>query len=236
MKEFVQGCLTCQRYKSENLHLAGLLQPLPVPSEIWSDIAMDFIQGFPKVGGKTVVLTVVDRFSKFAHFIPLGHPYTAASVVKAAFFEDIVCLHGFSCSIVSHRDTVFTSVFWVALFWLAGVKLNLSSAFHPQSGGQSEVVKRVIVVYLRCSVGDEPKSWLQRLPWVEFCYNASYQTAPKCSPFRVLYGREPPTLLSYGAGSSKLAAVDRQLRDRDEFIGEIKERLIQSQITTKQLQ
>ena len=100
---------------------------------------MDFIEGFPKVGVKSVILTVVDRFSKFAHFIALGHPYTAASVAKA-FFDNIVCLHGLPCSIVSDRDTVFTSTFWSELFQLAGVKLHMSSAFHPQSDGQSEVV------------------------------------------------------------------------------------------------
>ena len=71
---------------------------------------MDFVEGFPKVGGKSVVLMVVDRFSKFAHFIALGHPYTAASVARA-FFTDIVCLHGFPTSIVSDRDPVFTSKF-----------------------------------------------------------------------------------------------------------------------------
>jgi hypothetical protein len=85
VQEFVQGCAVCQRNKSEHLHLAGLLQPLLVPSQVWSDISMDFIEGFPKVGSKPVVLTVVDRFSKFTHFIVLGHPYSAASMAKAFF-------------------------------------------------------------------------------------------------------------------------------------------------------
>lgn len=92
---------------------------LPVPKEVWSDISMDFIEGFPKVNGKSVILTVVYRFSEFAHFIALGHPYTAASVAKA-FFNSIVCLHGIPCSIVLDRDTVFTSKFWTELFRLAG--------------------------------------------------------------------------------------------------------------------
>jgi hypothetical protein len=83
VREFVRGCTICQQNKIEHLHPTGLLQPLPVPSEIWSDIAMDFVDGYPKMGGKSVVLTVVDRFSKYAHFIPLGHPYIAASVAKA---------------------------------------------------------------------------------------------------------------------------------------------------------
>jgi hypothetical protein len=108
---------------------------------------MDFIEGFPKVGGKSVVLTVVDRFSKFSRFITLSHPYSAPSVAKE-FFEGVVRLHGFPCSIVSDRDPVFTSAFWAELFKLAGVRLHTSSAFHPQSDGQSEVVNRVITRYL----------------------------------------------------------------------------------------
>ena len=143
---------------------------------------MDFVEGFPKVGGKSVILTVVDRFSKYAHFIPLGHPYSANSVARA-FFDEIVRLHGFPCSIVSDRDPVFTSSFWKELFRLAGVQLLLSSAFHPQTDGQSEVTNRTITMYLRCLAGDRPRSWLQWLPWAEFCYNSSYQTAIGVSPF-----------------------------------------------------
>jgi hypothetical protein len=106
----VRNCTICQKNKTEHLHSAGLLQPLPIPSEVWSDIAMDFIEGFPKVGGKSVVLTVVDRFSKYAHFIPLSHLYSASSVARA-FFENIVRLHGVPCSIVSDQDPIFTSIF-----------------------------------------------------------------------------------------------------------------------------
>ena len=106
---------------------------------------MDFVEGFPKVGGKSVVLTVVDRFSKMVHFVPLGHPYTALTVAQA-FFDNIVKLHGFPTSIVSDRDPVFTSGLWTELFKLAGVKLRLSSAFRPQTDGQSEVANRVLSI------------------------------------------------------------------------------------------
>jgi hypothetical protein len=143
---------------------------------------MDFIEGFPKVGGKSVILTVVDIFLKFAHFIRLSHPYSAVTVAKA-FFDNIVRLHGMPCSIVSDRDSVFTSTFWKELFQLADVKLLLSSAFHPQTDGQSEVINRTIVMYLRCLAGDRPCSWLRWLPWGEFCYNSSYQTALQATPF-----------------------------------------------------
>jgi hypothetical protein len=108
---------------------------------VWADISIDFIEGLPKVADKSVILTVVDRFSKYAHFIPLGHPYTAASVARA-FFDGIVRLHGFPTSIVSDRDPVFTGHVWRDLFSMAGIKLRMSTAFHPQTDGQSEVVTR----------------------------------------------------------------------------------------------
>ena len=102
--------------------------------QVWADISLDFIEGLPRVHGKTVILTVVDRFSKHAHFIALSHPYTATSVTKA-FFKAIVHLHGFPTSIVSDRDPVFTGNVWRDLFKLAGVKLRLSMAFHLQMDG-----------------------------------------------------------------------------------------------------
>jgi hypothetical protein len=106
---------------------------------------MDFVEGFPKSGGKSVILTVVDRFSKYSHFIALSHPYTTLLVAQA-FFDNIVRLHGIPCSIVSDRDPIFTS------------------AFHPQTDGQSEVTNHILCVYLRCLGGDCPKSWLRWLP------------------------------------------------------------------------
>ena len=134
---------------------AGLLQPLEVPSQVWADISMDFVEGLPKVGGKSVILTVVDRFSKYAHFIALSHPYTASSVARA-FFDGIVWFHGFPTSIISDRDPVFTSHMWRDLFKMAGVQLRLSTAFHPQTDGQSEIVNKVLAMYLRCATGDRP--------------------------------------------------------------------------------
>jgi hypothetical protein len=128
------ACTTCQRNKSEQLHPAGLLQPLQVPFAVWADIAMDFIEALPKVSGKSMILTVVDRFSKCVHFIPLGHPYTATTVAHA-FFVDIVRLHGLTCSSISDCDPTFTSNLWGELFKLSGVLLQMSTTFHPQSDG-----------------------------------------------------------------------------------------------------
>jgi len=136
VQEFVRACPTCQRNKTPTQWTAGLLQPLEVPSQVWADISMDFVEGLPKAGRKSVILTVVDRFSKYAHFIALSHPYTASSVART-FFDGIVRLHGFLASIVSDRDPVFTSHMWRDLFKMAGVQLRFSTAFHPQTDGQS---------------------------------------------------------------------------------------------------
>lgn len=120
---------------------------------------MDFIEGFPKVHGKSVILTVVDRFSKYAHFIPLAHLYTA-SLVAGLFFHEVVCLHGMPSSIISDRDSVFTSNFWTELFQLAGIRLRMSSAFHPQSDSQTEATNHIITMYLRCLSSDYPRQWV----------------------------------------------------------------------------
>ncbi|KAF0919212.1 hypothetical protein E2562_028764 [Oryza meyeriana var. granulata] len=98
---------------------------------VWTYIWLDFIEALPRVGGKSVILTVVDRFSKYCHFIPLAHPYTAESVAQA-FFNDIVRLHGVPQSMVSDRDPIFTSTFWRELMRLMGARLHLTTAFHPQ--------------------------------------------------------------------------------------------------------
>jgi hypothetical protein len=232
VQDWVRSCATCQRNKTETLPPAGLLQPLEVPSQVWADISMDFIEGLPKVHGKSVILTVVDRFSKYAHFIPLGHPYTAVSVARA-FFDGVVRLHGFPASIVSDRDPVFTGNVWRDLFTMAGVKLKMSTAFHPQTDGQSEVVNKVIAMYLRCVTGDRPRAWVEWLSWAEYCYNTSFHTALRATPFEVVYGRQPPPLLPYRLGTAKTELVDSMLTSREEVLDQVRQRLLQAQQVAK---
>lgn len=148
--------------------------------------------------------------------------------VTQAFFSEVVRLHEIPSSIVSDRDPVFTSAFWTELFRLADVQLKLSSAFHPQTDGQSEAANRVIGMYLRCLTGDRPRHWLRWLPWAKYCFNTAYQTSLRTTPFQVVYGRPPPTLHSYDRGSARVPAVDQALLDRDEFFTEIRERLLQA--------
>ena len=224
VQDFVRACATCQRYKSEHLHPAGLLLPLPVPTAVWTDIGLDFVEALPKVRGKSVILTVVDRFSKYCHFIPLAHPYSAESVAQA-FFADIVRLHGMPQSLVSDRDPIFTSTFWRELMRLMGAKLHMTTAFHPQSDGQTEAANRVITMYLRCFIGDRPRQWLRWLPWAEFVYNTAYQTSLRDTPFRIVYGRDPPTIRSYEPEETRVAAVAKTMVEREEFLQDVRFRL-----------
>jgi len=228
IQQFVSNCMICQRNKTEHLHPTRLLQPLPIPEQIWEDISMDFIEALPKVGGKSVILTVVDHLSKYAHFIPLAHPYSATTVAHT-FFSEIVRLHGLPHSIVSDRDVVFTSRFWTELFRLSGVKLQMTSAYHPQSDGQSEAVNKIITMYLRCLTGDKPKDWIRWLPWAEFCYNTAYHQSIKTTPFKLVYGRDPPQLKLYSPGDAILQSVDDLLTERDRFLEQTKLRLQLSQ-------
>jgi hypothetical protein len=232
VQEFVQACSTCQRNKLEHLLPAGLLLPLPVPTNVWSDISRDFIEALPWMHDKSVILTVVDRFSKYAHFIPLAHPYST-EIVAQAFFSNIVRLHGMLESIVSDHDAVFTSTFWQELMRLMGAKLHMSSAFHPQSDGQTDAANKVIAMYLRCFTRDQSREWLKWLPWVEYTYNTVYQSSLHDTHFHVVYGRHPSFIRSYEAGDTRVVAVAKTMVERAVFLEDVRHRLEQAQAVQK---
>ena len=125
-----------------------LLQPLPIPQSIFSNVSKDFIERLPKSSRKNVILVVVDRFTKYGHFIPLSHPFDV-TIMATAYLDHVFKLHGNPTSIVSDRGPTFLSRFWQELFKLQGVVLHLSFAYHPQTDGQTEVVNRCLECYLR---------------------------------------------------------------------------------------
>lgn len=167
VKTYVASYEVCQRTKNDTLSPAGLLQPLPIPCQVWDDITMDFIDGLPPSAGKIAILLVVDRLSKSAHFLALSHPYTA-KLVAETFIASIAKLHGMPKSIISDRDPVFISHFWREFLKMSGTQLKMSSAYHPQTDRQTEVVNRCIEQYLHCFAYQQPRKWHCFLPWAEF--------------------------------------------------------------------
>jgi len=157
---------------------------------------MDFIISLPPGKGYAVIMVVVDRLTKFAHFVPLKHDFDSKSVVDA-FVQHIVKFHGFPKSIVSDKDKIFISKFWQQLFSLQGTRLAMSSAYHPQTNSQTEIINKNLEMYLQCFSHDNPKNWLPMLSWAEYWNNTSIHNSICMSPFMALYDREPPVLARY---------------------------------------
>jgi hypothetical protein len=229
---FIKQCQVCQQAKHLHTHPQGLLQPLPIPEGAWQNISWDFIEGLPKSEGYSVILVVVDRFTKYAHFLPLKHPYSALLVARI-LFDSIIRLHGFTQTMVSDRDKVFTSIVWKELFRLMGVKLDLSTAYHPQTDGQIELVNQCLEMYLRCPVGDSFAKWKSWLAQAEFWYNSTHHSALGCSPFKALYGHEPFCGIPSQDSSTTPTTVKDFIVDRQLYTVLLKEHLAKAQMLMK---
>jgi len=190
IKKYINDCQVCSQAKTEHCKLPGLLQPLNIPPHAWHTVSLDFIEGLPKSKSFDTILVVIDKFTKYGHFIPLAHPYSALSVAQL-YMNNIYKLHGMPKVLVSDRDKVFTSNLWQELFRLADTVLNMSSAYHPQTDGQTERLNQCLETYLRCLVHSCPSKWATWLPLAEFWYNTSFHSALGKTPFEVLYGYPP---------------------------------------------
>jgi hypothetical protein len=185
---------------------------------------MDFIDALPKCEGYSVILLVVDRFTKYAHFLPLKHPYTAQSVALV-LFNTIVKLHSVPKTIVSDRDKVFTSSFWKELLKLLNTQLCLSSAYHAQTDGQTKRVNQCLEAYLRCAASSTPNKWVKWLPLAELWYNSSFHTSLQCSPFKALYGTEPSLGFTPELENADNVSMQSSLHERQQFLELMKHNL-----------
>lgn len=190
---------------------------------------MDFIEGLPTSGSYNCILVVIDKLSKYGHFIPLHHPFTAMTVAEA-FFNTVYKLHGMPLSIVSDRDRIFTSVFWKELFQhTQGIQLRMSSARHPQFDGQTERVNQQTECYLRCFVSTHPTKWAKWLSLCDYWYNTNWHSATDRTPFEVIYGHLPR---HFGIGPDCTISFDdlsQWLEQRQVIFSTVKQQLLRSQ-------
>lgn len=234
VKKFVKSCDVCQRNKAPRHLPFGLLQPLPLVETPWSSISMDLIVKLPKSNGCDSILVVVCRFTKMAHFIACNETLTGSQAAEL-FLKEIYRLHGLPKDIVTDRGPQFRSTFWRKLMSLLDVKTNLSSAFHPQSDGQTERVNQVLEQYLRCFINYNQDNWFELLPFAEFAYNNAQHSATQFSPFFTLYGYHPKadTLegknLSASDSSCTVPAVVNRIERLKDVHRQIKDHLSRAQ-------
>ena len=190
VREFVASCETCKRAKAPRHQQFGPLQPLPTPARPWASLSLDFITDLPASEGHTVILVVVDRLTKMGHFIPLPALPTAEATATA-LVRQVFRLHGLPNDVVSDRGSQFTSKFWTRFLQLLGAQVKLSTAFHPETDGQTERLNQTLEQYLRCFVTYQQDDWVNFLPLAEFSYNNSQHASTGFTPFYANYGRHP---------------------------------------------
>nr|MDZ8003588.1 RNase H-like domain-containing protein [Nostoc sp. DedSLP05] len=222
IKKMVAECDICQRQKAESVQMPGLLQPLNQPEQKWEEISMDFITGLPKSGSKDALWVIIDRLTKYAHFIPVHSSYKTPQLAEI-FMENIYRLHGFPKKIISDRDPKFTSHFWKELFKLVGTQLAMSTSYHPQTDGQTEVTNKSVETYLRCYAGDNQSQWIKWIHLAEYWYNTNYHTTIKTTPFRALYGYPPPAPVDYLRGTTKAPVVEELIAQSMKIVEELKQ-------------
>ncbi|KAK8665349.1 hypothetical protein V6N13_005519 [Hibiscus sabdariffa] len=221
-------CLTCQQVKAEHQHPSGLLQPIRIPEWKWDRITMDFVTGLPLTPSKKdSVWVVADRLTKSAHFIPVRTNYTVDKLAKL-YISEIVRLHGVPLSIISDRDPKLTSRFWQALHDALGTNLNFSTAFHPQTDGQSERVIQILEDILRGCVIDFRGSWEEFLPLAEFAYNNSYQASIRMAPYKALYGRKCRTPICWTELYDRKILGPELIQETENTVRLIRDRLKQA--------
>lgn len=232
VETIVKNCDECNKTKSARHKPYGELQPLKVPLRPWSSIAFDHIVKLPKskIPGEDKeydsILVITDRLTKYGYFMP----YIEASSAQTLAYhvnERVISNHGLPDEIVSDRGTTFASNFWQALMALLGVKHKLSTAYHPQTNGQTERLNQILEQYLRCYLNYDQDNWAELLPTAQFAYNSAYQESTKISPFYANYGYEPEIVKTPREGplaeqaiimAEDMSTLHAQMRKELEFV------------------
>ncbi|GJQ99604.1 hypothetical protein Tco_0522589 [Tanacetum coccineum] len=223
---YVSKCLTCAKVKAEHQKPSGLLQQSEIPVWKWERITMDFITKLPRTpSGYDSIWVIVDRLTKSAHFILINEKYKMEKLTRL-YLKEIVCRHGVPVSIISDRDPRFASRFWRSLQKSLGTNLDMSTAYHPETDGQSERTIQTLEDMLRACVIDFGSGWDKHLPLAEFSYNNSYHASIKAAPFEALYGRKCRSPVCWSeVGDAQLTGPE-MIREMTEMIVQIKNRLL----------
>ncbi|GJU14011.1 putative reverse transcriptase domain-containing protein [Tanacetum coccineum] len=227
---YVSKCLTCAKVKAEHQKPSGLLQQPEIPVWKWERITMDFITKLPRTpSGYDSIWVIVDRLTKSAHFIPMNEKYKMEKLTRL-YLKEIVCRHGVPPCLIYFRpglrDPRFASRFWRSLQKSLGTNLDMSTAYHPETDGQSERTIQTLEDMLRACVIDFGSGWDKHLPLAEFSYNNSYHASIKAAPFEALYGRKCRSPVCWSeVGDAQLTGPE-MIRETTEMIVQIKNRLL----------
>ncbi|GJT40148.1 putative reverse transcriptase domain-containing protein [Tanacetum coccineum] len=222
---YVSKCMTCPKVKAEYQKPSGLLVQPIIPIWKWENITMDFVTKLPKTtSGQDTIWVIVDRLTKSAHFLPMKETDSMEKLTRQ-YLKEVVSRHGVPVLIISDRDSKFTSHFWKSLNEALGTQLDMSTAYHPQTDGQSERTIQTLEDMLRACVMDFGKGWDRHLPLIEFSYNNSYHTIIKVAPFEALYDRKCRSPICWAeVGDAQLTGPEI-IRKTTEKIIQIKHRL-----------
>ncbi|GJQ96537.1 putative reverse transcriptase domain-containing protein, partial [Tanacetum coccineum] len=222
---YVSKCMTCAKVKAEYQKPSGLLVQPKIPEWKWENITMDFVTKLPKTAsGQDMIWVIVDRLTKSAHFLPAKENDSMEKLTRQ-YLKEVVSRHGVPVSIISDRDGRFVSQFWQSLQEAFGTQLDMSTAYHPETDGQSERTIQTLEDMLRACVMDFGKGWDRHLPLIEFSYNNSYHTSIKAAPFEALYGRKCRSPVCWAeVGDAQLTGPEI-VRETTEKIIQIKHRL-----------
>lgn len=229
IRHFCRSCDACQRNKAASSAPYGLLQPLPIPEHPWQSVSMDLVTDLPTCCGHDSILVVVDRLTKLIILTPCTKTVTAPELAQL-FIDRVFVRFGMPTSIVSDRDPRFTSHFWKAFTQLLGTQLAMSTAYHPQTDGQTERANRTIEDMLRGFVGPRQEDWCKYLSMIEFAYNNSLQASTVHTPFFLNHGRHPLTPLSSAVPRRSLnPAVSEWVEALQSALGNAKSNLSSAQ-------
>ncbi|GJR77728.1 putative nucleotidyltransferase, ribonuclease H [Tanacetum coccineum] len=225
IEQYVERCLTCLQVKTKHQKPSGYMQQLEIPIWKWGKVTMDFVTKLPRtLQGHDAIWVIVDRLTKSAHFLPIKESFSMEKLSRL-YIDEIVSRHGVPQSIVSDRDSRFRSKFWKSFQQALGTRLNLSTAYHPQTDGQSERTIQTLEDMLRDCVLNFGGNWDSHLPLVEFSYNNSYYASIKAAPFEALYGRKCRTLVCWAQVRQSQLMGPEIIQEMTDKITEIKEKL-----------